>query len=290
MPTLKSDRLFHLLNNMGLIFLSILMLLPLVHLLAISLSSNHYVGLNEVYLWPRGFNLISYTYIFGQERLWHALGVSVYITTIGTIIALFFTLTISYALSKSYMPGRSFLLKFILLTFIFPVAMIPYFLVVKNLLLLDTLWALMLPHALGAWYVFITKTFFQGLPIELFEAGRIDGCNEFSLFIRIAIPTSLPVIATIGLFYAVNQWNSYFDAIIFIRDKSLYPIQMLVREIAIVGNMTDNMQDFSAVSNEVAQDQVIAGVIIFASLPIVLVYPFIQKYFNKGSMLGSLKE
>jgi ABC-type glycerol-3-phosphate transport system permease component len=199
-------------------------------------------------------------------------------------------MTISYALSKSYMPGRSFLLKFILLTFIFPVAMIPYFLVVKNLLLLDTLWALMLPSALGAWYVFITKTFFQGLPIELFEAGRIDGCNEFSLFIRIAIPTSLPVIATIGLFYAVNQWNSYFDAIIFIRDKSLYPIQMLVREIAIVGNMTDNMQDFSAVSNEVAQDQVIAGVIIFASLPIVLVYPFIQKYFNKGSMLGSLKE
>jgi len=290
MPAFKSDRLFHALNHAMFVALGLIMLLPMVHLLALSLSSSRFIQFNEVYLWPKGFNLAGYEYIVGQERLWRAMGVSIYITVVGTAIALFFTLTLAYALSRSYMPGKGLILKLILVTFIFPVAMIPYFLVVKQLHLLDTLWSLMLPNALGAWYVFITKTFFQGLSNELFEAGRIDGCNEYALFWRIALPMSLPVIATIGLFYAVNQWNAYFDAIIFIRDQHMYPIQMLVREIAVVGNMTDNMEDFSRVAGEVSQKQVIAGVILFASFPIMLVYPFLQKYFVKGAMLGSLKE
>ncbi|MBO9607057.1 MAG: carbohydrate ABC transporter permease [Paenibacillaceae bacterium] len=290
MLSFKSDRLFQSLNNALFVVFSLLMLLPMFHLLALSLSSNRYIQMGAVYLWPKGFNLAAFEYIVGQERLWRALGVSIYITAVGTAIALFLTLTLSYALSRAYMPGKGLILKLILLTFIFPVAMIPYFLVVKQLHLLDTLWSLMLPNALGAWYVFITKTFFQGLSNELFEAGRIDGCNEYALFWRIAMPLSMPVVATIGLFYAVNQWNSYFDAIIFVRDQHLYPIQMLVREIAVVGNMTDNMEDFSKVAGEVNQKQVIAGVILFASFPIMLVYPFLQKYFVKGAMLGSLKE
>ncbi|MDF2714332.1 MAG: transporter permease [Paenibacillus sp.] len=290
MRTYKSERLFHLLNNTAILIISLLMLLPLVHMLAVSLSSSHYIHTNDVFLWPKGFNLNAYQYIFGQERLWRSLGITVYITVVGTIVHLFFTVTISYALSRSYMPARSLILKLILLTMIFSISLIPYFLVVRQMNMLNSLWALMIPNALGAWGVFVSKTFMQGLPSELFEAARIDGCSEFGLFARIAIPTSLPLIAAISLFHAVGQWNSYFSAIIFIQDKSLYPLQMLVREIVLVGDINSNMDNYSTVMNDTQPEQLKAALLLYAVLPIVAVYPFLQKYFVKGSMLGSLKE
>jgi ABC-type glycerol-3-phosphate transport system permease component len=188
------------------------------------------------------------------------------------------------------MPARSLILKLILLTMIFSISLIPYFLVVRQMNMLNSLWALMIPNALGAWGVFVSKTFMQGLPSELFEAARIDGCSEFGLFARIAIPTSLPLIAAISLFHAVGQWNSYFSAIIFIQDKSLYPLQMLVREIVLVGDINSNMDNYSTVMNDTQPEQLKAALLLYAVLPIVAVYPFLQKYFVKGSMLGSLKE
>lgn len=289
MRTLNSENLFHVLNNIFLTAVSIVMLLPIIHILAISLSDTVFINLKDVYLWPKGWNLGAYDFIFQQQRLWRALGVSLYITVVGTAIALFFTMTISYALSKSYMPIRSLVLKLILLTFIFSIGLIPFFLVVRELQMLNTLWSLMIPNALGAWYVFITKTFFQALPEELFEAARMDGCNEFGLFARIALPMSLPVIATIGLFHSVGQWSSYFSAIIFIQDPALYPLQVIVRQIVLIGDISANMDNYSSLSDTTPK-QLQAGIILFATIPIVLVYPFIQKHFVKGAMLGSLKE
>lgn len=286
----SSDRLFHIVNNTFLIVTSILMLLPVIHVLALSLSDSHFINTHEVYLWPKGFNFNAYEFVFGQAKLWRALGVTIYITVLGTAISLFFTMTISYSLSRTYMPARGLILKFILVTFIFSPALIPFFLVVREMQMLNTLWALMIPGALGAWAVFITKTFLQGLPGELFESARIDGCNEFGLFMRIALPMSLPVIATIGLFHAVGQWNSYFGAIIFIQDRVLYPIQMIVREIVVVGDINSNTDDYSGITELAPPEQLKAAVILFATVPILVVYPFIQKFFVKGAMLGSLKE
>ncbi|MFD0961111.1 carbohydrate ABC transporter permease [Paenibacillus chungangensis] len=290
MPTYKSERLFLFINSMCILGISLTMLLPMFHLLSVSLSSSQYISLNEVFLLPKGFNLNAYEYIASQNRIWRSMGVSIYITVVGTLVSLLITTTMSYALSRSYMPARSLILKLVLITFIFSIPLIPFFLVVRDFGFLNSLWSLIIPAASGAYYVIIMKTFFQGLSAELFDAGRIDGCNEFVMFARIAVPMSIPVIATIGLFHAVYQWNSYFYAIIFIRDSSLYPIQMLVREIVILENLQSNLSNFGSMNELTLPDQIKSSVILFATLPILIVYPFIQKYFVKGAMLGSIKE
>jgi len=290
LPTFRSERWFQWCNGFFILAVSILMLMPLVHLLAVSLSAGEFVSRNQVYFWPKGWNISVYEYLGGQSRLWRSLGVSVYITLMGTMITLLISTTLSYALSRKYMPLRSLILKLIVVTFIFSLPLIPFFLVVRDLGLLNSLWSLMIPTATGAYYIFIMAAFFRGLSSELFEAGRIDGCNEYRLFWQIAVPMSIPVIATIALFHAVYQWNSYFYAIIFIRDHSLYPMQMLVREMVILDQMMNNLTGYDTSTKAMATDQLKAGVVLFVTFPILLVYPFIQKYFVKGAMLGSLKE
>ena len=286
----RFEKLFLALNTAFLCLISATMLLPIIHLLALSLSSGNAIVLGEVYFWPREINAYAYEYIASQGRIWRALGVSIYITAMGTAISLFLTVTLSFSLSRAYMPFRGLILRLILLTFIFSIPLIPYFLVVRNVGMVNTLWSLMVPSALGAYYVFIMKTFFQRLPGELFDAGQIDGCSEYGLLWRITVPMSYPVIATIGLFQAVYLWNSYFNAVIFIRDSKLYPIQMLVRELVIRDNLVGNLDSYQTVSESVVPEQLKAGITLFATLPIVLVYPFLQKYFERGAMLGSLKE
>lgn len=290
MPTFRSERLFQWLNGLFIFMVSILMLMPIIHLLAVSLSSELYVARHQVYFWPKGWNMSVYEYLAGQTRIWRSLGVSVYITVLGVLISLFLSTTLSYALSRTYMPYRRMFLKAIVITFIFSLPLIPFFLVVRDLGLLNTLWSLMIPTATGAYYIFIMVAFFRGLSSELFEAGRIDGCNEYRLFWQIAVPMSIPVIATIGLFHAVYQWNSYFYAIIFIRDNSLYPMQMMVREMVLLDQLMNNLSNYDSSTKSMATDQLKAGVVLFVTFPILIVYPFIQKYFVKGAMLGSLKE
>ncbi len=291
MPTFKSDRLFNWSNNMLLIVVSLSMVAPLVHLIAVSLSGPKYVGAKLVYFWPKDWNVQVYKTIFATDSLWRALGVSVYITVFGTVIALILTSTIAYSLSRSRMPFRRLVLKGIIVTFVFSVPLIPSYLVVRSLQMDNTLWALMVPGALTAFNVIIMKTFFQGISSELFDAGKIDGCGEASIYLRIAIPLSMPVIATIALFHAVGQWNSYFSALIYIHTKSLLPIQVLLRNLVI----EDNLGTFSQVgtvdlSRPATPEMLKAGIILFGTIPILLVYPFLQKYFVKGAMLGSLKE
>jgi ABC-type glycerol-3-phosphate transport system permease component len=264
------------------------MVAPMIHEVALSFSSTKYVDMNQVVFWPKGFNFSVYANIFDQPNLWRAMGISVYITIVGTIICLFFTASLSYALSRPKMPIKKWILKGIIVTFIFSVPLIPSYMVVKGLGMENTLWALMIPGALGAFNVIIMKTFFQGISSEIFDAAHVDGCSEFSIFLRIAIPLSLPVIATIGLFHMVGEWNAYFGALIYIRDKTLYPIQILLRNLVIQGQLQGNLAEFE--QQNFTPEQMKAGIILFATLPILMVYPFIQKYFVKGAMLGSLKE
>lgn len=288
MPIYKSERLFHVLNGLLFIVVGVTMLTPMLHVLAVSLSSNEYVNLNQVYLWPRGFSTAAYKIIFSQKDMWRALGVSVFITVTGTFFHLFFTSTMAYSLSRPYMVGRRLILRGLVVTFIFSAPLIPRFLVVHHLGMVNTLWALIIPGAVGAFGVIVMKTFFQGISAEIFDAGSIDGCSEFGIFARLTIPLSLPVFATIGLMYAVGQWNSYFDALIYIRNKDLYPIQIVLR--SLVQNSELGLEFDLSQIEDYTVETLKSGVIIFGTVPILLAYPFLQKYFVKGSMVGSLKE
>ncbi|WP_127585817.1 carbohydrate ABC transporter permease [Paenibacillus koleovorans] len=287
MPVYRSEKLFQFLNAAFFLVLGALMLAPMVHVLSISLSSTEFVDANKVFIWPRGFNTFIYEHIFSQQRLWRAMGVSVYITVVGTVIFLLFTSTMAYALSRPHMPVRKLIMRLIVISFIFNVPLIPYFLTVNFLGLTNTLWALMIPGAVGAFSVILMKTFFQGISSEIFDAGYIDGCSEFGIYWRIACPLSLPSFATMGLFHAVGTWNGYFAALIFIRDKDLYPIQIVLRGMIV----SENSPDFKELLDmHITPETLKAGIIIFATLPIIIVYPFLQKYFVKGAQLGSLKE
>jgi putative aldouronate transport system permease protein len=291
MPHQKSDRTFHTINNTFLLLFSLSMIAPIIHLAAVSLSSPVYANAKLVYFWPKGFNVEVYKTIFGMDSLWRSLGVSLYITVIGTLIALLLTSSIAYALSRPAMPGRKLVLRGIVVTFVFSVPLIPSYLLVKSLGMENTLWALMIPGALGAFNVIIMKTFFQGISTEVFDAAKIDGCSELGIFARIAAPLSTPVIATIALFHSVGQWNSYFSAIIFIRSKELLPLQVLLRNLVVEGDASSMPQSsMGDVAMASTPEMMKAGIILFATMPILLVYPFLQRYFVKGAMLGSLKE
>jgi ABC-type glycerol-3-phosphate transport system permease component len=284
----KTDKAYQFANGVFFVVVCLTMMSPLIHLAALSFSGEKFINSRSVVFWPRGFNWTAYRYIMHQTRLWRSLLISVYITAVGTLVTLGFTSTIAYALSRPYMPARKLVLKAIIVTFIFPVPLIPYFLVVRSLGLYDTLWALMIPSGLGAFHVIIMKTFFQGISQELFDAATIDGCSEFGVFLRITLPLSTAVIATIGLFRAVNIWNTYFQALIFIRSKDLRPVQVLLRGLVIEEEL-DATAAIDPLLENYTPEQMKAAIILFATIPILIVYPFIQKYFVKGAMLGSLK-
>ncbi|TNJ60492.1 carbohydrate ABC transporter permease [Paenibacillus hemerocallicola] len=287
----KSERPFQWINGMAFALFSLSMIAPLIHLAAVSLSSTQYTEAKQVYFWPKGLQFDVYKTIFGMDQLWRSLGVSVTITVFGTVIALLFTSTLAYALSRPIMAGRKIVLRAVVITFVFSAPMIPSYLVVRALHMEDTLWALMVPGALAAFNIIIMKTFFQGISVEMYEAAKIDGCTEAGLFGKIAVPLSMPVFATIALFHSVSQWNSYFHALIYIRSKELLPVQVLLRNLVIsdeASSMVDsNFGDASIMSTP---EMMKAGIILFATLPIIIVYPFLQKYFVKGATLGALKE
>jgi putative aldouronate transport system permease protein len=289
MKLYRKEMPFQITNSAFLIILSLTMIAPLIHLLAISLSSALYANAKLVYLWPKDFNVRTYAQIIGYEHLWRAMGVTIYITVMGTILCLVLSSSIAYAISRPNMVGRKYVTQGILVTFVFSAPLIPAYLVVRNLGLENKLWALIIPNALGAYYVLIMKTFFQGISSELYDAAKIDGCNEFGIYFRIVVPLSKAVMATIALFHAVGQWNSYFNALIFIRDKKLHPLQIVLRNLIIDDVFSEMMAGNIDLQTLSSPEQMRAAIIIFATIPILLVYPFLQKYFVKGAMLGSVK-
>ncbi|WP_246066904.1 carbohydrate ABC transporter permease [Paenibacillus koleovorans] len=286
----RSGRTFQFFNNALMIILSLSMLSPLIHLTAVSFSSPKFVGAKQVYFWPKGFNIEVYKTIVSTHSIWKSLGVSVYITVFGTLIALVFVSSIAFALSRPNMPYKKLILKGIIVTLVFSLPLIPSYLVVRALSMDNTLWALMMPGALSAFNVIIMKTFFQGISSEIFDAAKIDGCGELRIYGRIVIPLSTPVIATIALFHAVGQWNSYFSALIYIHERSLMPIQVLLRSLVIEDNLISMSPTGVDLAVPSTPEMLKAGIILFGTLPILIVYPFLQKFFVKGAMLGSLKE
>lgn len=289
MPVRRRLDLFSWANGTAFVVLCLTMIAPIVHLAAVSLSSRFYAEAKLVTFWPKGFNVDVYKTIFNMGNIWTSMGNSIIITVFGTLIALAFTATMAYPLSRPQMTGRKWVLRGIIVTFVFSAPLIPNYLLIRSLGMENTLWVLMIPGALNAFNVIIMKTFFQGISSEMFDASKIDGCSELGSFARIAIPLSTPVIATIALFHAVGQWNSYFSALIYIRSKDLMPLQVLLRNL-VVEEQANNVANSTEVATMLTPEMLKAGITLFATAPILIVYPFLQKYFVKGAMVGSLKE
>jgi len=233
---------------------------------------------------PRSVTLDAYRKLLTESGLPRAFGVTVLVTLIGTALNLVVTALTAYPLSRRKLPGRSFFLMAIVFTLLFSGGIIPTYLVVKELGLLNSIWAMILPNLVWSFNVLIMKSFYESLPEELFESARIDGAREFRILWTIVAPLSVPVTLTIGLFYTVGHWNEFFQAIMYVSDRTLFPLQVIVREILI-----QTQQPLENAENMTPTETLQMASVILASLPIIIVYPFLQKHFTKGMLLGSIK-
>jgi putative aldouronate transport system permease protein len=285
----RGSRIFDGLNITMLVLLGLITVLPLLYVLAASFASETEIHSRPFFLWPQHFVTSTWHYIFGTSTFVRALLTTICVTAVGTVVQVALTLTMAYPLSKRYLPGRALFLNLVIFTLVFSGGMIPLFLVVRDLGLIDSYWALILPLAINPFYLVIVKTFFQALPEALEEAARIDGASELAVFWRIVLPLSKPIIATFSLFYAVNIWNDYMSPLLYINDSHKWTLQVLVRQLtapnADAANALDALQTYAF-----PEQGIKFAIIVIATVPILLVYPFLQKHFAKGVLIGSVKE
>ncbi len=288
MHNTTAGRIFDVFNFILLGILGLATVVPFLYIIAGSFATESELATRPFFIIPETFTTQAYQYIFSTDSVVRSLGVSVFVTIVGTLISLILTLTFAYPLSRKEMMGRNVILNLILFSMLFSGGMIPTYLLVKGLGLLDSLWALILPLAINPFYVIIVKTFFQELPKELEDASKMDGCSEIQTFWRVMLPLSKPVIATFTLFYAVFYWNDFFQALLYITDTTKWPIQLLLQQLVMVANV--GIGDMSeATLYEPPEESIKLAVIVIATVPILLFYPFLQKHFAKGVMLGSVK-
>jgi putative aldouronate transport system permease protein len=272
-------------NYAVLILLSISMILPIIHVFAISLSDPVAVDAHQVQFVPVDMTSAAWAHITVKVELWRSLGVNIFVTVVGTFLSLFFSSLLAYPLARKDFGIRNVIMLGVVLTMIFQAPMIPYFLTIKSLGLLDSIWVLIIPSTISAFNLIILRTFFQQLPYELEESAKIDGCTDYGILFKVVLPLSKPALATMGLFYAVTYWNMFLHAILFIRNTKLYPLQLKLRETIVNTDLAVNLGAMPYNSQTIQ-----AATIIFVTLPILLVYPFVQKYFVKGATLGAVKE
>jgi len=285
-PT-PARRVFQVFNGALLVAFALICLLPFLHVIGSSLANPGELATRAFVIIPRELTLDAYRYVLSTPTIFRAMGVSVFVTVVGTFLSLLVTSLMAYALGKQHLRGRRVINFLVVFTMLFSGGMIPLFIVVNSIGLLDSIWSLILPFTVNAFNFVIMRSFFQGIPDSLEEAARIDGCSELGVFVRIVLPLSVASIATIGLFYAVAYWNTYMWAILFINDSTLWPIQVLLRQIVIVASGLN--ADASVVEVVPPAQSVKMAVIAVATLPMLIVYPFIQRYFVKGALIGSVK-
>lgn len=262
--------------------------LPFIYVLTVSITPINEVIQRGIVLFPINPTISAYREILSGGIMMNAYRVTLYVTIVGTLLNLCFTALTAYPLARKGLPYRNVLMIGIVFTMIFNGGMIPNFLLVKSLGLMDTLWALMIPGLISAFYLIIMKSFFEQLPEELFESSRMDGANEWYILLRIVIPLSLPVIASLGLFFAVNHWNSFFDGILYINNSRKFPLQVVLRGI-LLGATNVSADSLPDDSRAVSPLTIQMAAVIVTIVPILCVYPFIQKHFAKGMLLGSIK-
>lgn len=260
--------------------------IPLLLVISTSLADDEQlIAAGGFVLWPTHPSFAAYQAIFSGQFMIRALGVSAFITAVGTFLALFITITMAYATSRPVMLGRPVLLV-VLFTLLFAPGLIPMFLMVKQLGLLNTVWSLILPGTFAAFNFVVMRSFFMNIPTELIEAARIDGASDFMILRKVVLPLSKAVIAVVGLFYAVGFWNAFFNAMIYINDQTLYPVQLILRNYVVQGG---SMADAIGVTSTPPPQSMQMAIVVVALLPILLVYPFLQKHFTKGVITGAIK-
>ena len=278
------------LNAFVLILITLITFYPLYYVLITSISNGMMVMQGKVRLYPIGVTFDSYKSITSDPQLFRSLWNSVLYTVVGTLINIIMSCLCAFPLSRRTFSGKKFFTGMIVVTMFFSGGMIPSYLVVKELELMDTMWAIVLPVAINTYNMIIIRTSFQSLPESLFESAQLDGANDFTILFRIALPLSKAVLATMVLFYSVSHWNSYFSAMLYLDSKDKYPLQIILRNKLISGLFSEEAsQSGGSTSFTVTDSTLRAAVIMFTTLPILVVYPFVQKYFVKGVMIGSLK-
>ena len=286
-----TDRLFLGLVYLFLVGVLIVILFPLLHIVSASFSSPSAVTSGRVWLWPVEFTLVGYEAVFRNSDIWTGFGNSLFYTVFGTLLNVAFTVMIAYPLARRTFYGRNLMMLLLVFTMFFDGGLIPNYLLVKSLGLLDTRWAMILPGAFAVFQVIIARTFFQSLPEELAEAAEIDGCSDMKFFLQVVLPLSKPILAVMFLMYAVGHWNAYFSALIYLKDSHMFPLQIFLRNLLILNSENSDM--YQDVNNILMQqglkDLLKYSLIVVSSAPVLIIYPFVQKHFVKGVMIGSLK-
>jgi putative aldouronate transport system permease protein len=288
----KEDKVFDMINIILVAIMVVLVVYPLYFIVIASISNPNMIYEGKVWFLPRDITFEGYQRIFSDSKIWLGYKNSIIYTFVGTIINVSFTLMAAYALSRKDLYGRNLIMFLFLFTMFFSGGLIPTYLVVKDLGLLNTMWALILPKAVAVWNVIVARTYFQtSIPDEMLEAAKMDGCSDAKFFWKIVLPLSKPIVAVMVLFYAVGHWNSYFDALIYLNNENLYPLQLILRNILIQNEAsTQMMSDLDSLAAKQRISELIKyGVIIVASIPLLILYPFVQKYFVKGVMIGGIK-
>lgn len=284
-----ANRLFDGINVVVLAICVLLCLAPFIHILAISLSSNRAVTSGEVSLLPVEFDLQAYRSVFSDMTMIRSLGFTVLLTVLSTALCMLMTVAAAYPLTKKALRGRRFIMVIILITMFFSGGIIPEYILVKNLHLLNTIWALVLPGLISPFYLIILISFLNGIPESLEEAAEMDGATPLGTLLRVVLPLSLPVLATLSLFYAVGRWNGFQDTLLYINKPELYPLQLKLYQLVQNNMITDLTVNEGPGAVRAAPESLKAASVMFATVPILLVYPWLQRYFVSGVMLGAVK-
>lgn len=287
----KGEKIANIVVTVFLILVSIVCIAPMIHMLAVSLSSNAQAEAGNVYFWPKDFTLNSYTYLMSYVSFWKSMGISVVRVGVSLVLVIFLTITMAYPLSKSgkKFPGRGIFAWIVFLTMLVNGGLIPNYLVISSLHLTGTIWALVLPGSVSAFYIMLMLNFFRGIPDELEEVALLDGANQWQILFKIFLPLAVPCIATICVYCSLGVWNEWFNGIIYMNNPSQYPLMSYLQSTVLNTNVdslsAEERQKLASVGNETYQ----AAQMFIAAIPMICVYPFMQKYFVKGLTVGSVK-
>ena len=285
------DKVYYFINNTLLAIFFLTILLPLINIVASSFSNTDAVGRGQVYLWPVGFNLRGYNAVFTYKGIWRSYGMTIFYTIAGTLINLAMTLSAAYPLARRNLPLKKPVVMLFTFTMLFSGGMIPSYLMIKDLGQMNTVWAILLPGAISVYNLIVCRTFFQSIPTDIEEAAKIDGCSDIRYFFDMVLPLSTTVIAVLSLYYAVGHWNNYFDPWLYLNNPNLQPLQIKLREILLKNtfNPDEITSEDDIMGNKNLQDLLKYALIIVSSVPVLVAYPFVKKFFMKGVMLGALK-
>ena len=287
----RSDKIYYVIVYAIICLLTLLVLYPLIYVVSASFSSGRSITSGKVLLFPVEFSTYGYVSVFNYKSIWVGYRNTIFYTVAGTLINVVVTLLCAYPLSRKGLRGRGIFTFLFSFTMIFSGGMIPHYLLMRELKILNTVWAMLLPGAMSVYNMVVTRTFLQNsIPGDLLEAAKIDGCSDAQFFFKIVLPLSKAIIAVISLYYAVAHWNAYFNAFLYLNSKDLYPLQIYLRQVLVLGDIDAEMADEEMLLQlQNLRDVLKYAIIVISSAPLLCAYPFVQKYFVRGVMIGSLK-